>query len=204
MINLFPAYYLRPTQTAAARSDEGSNVGGENEGADAGDNADDDNGNDDDDTDDNTSGYHDAEAPNVYIEKSQDMRKVFLSEFSDDEVAEMWQVHSFMVFTSGCTWNAAQSPVVSDSESNRLVLHGPCVINPRQKSYYGAAPAPQRRSFEPFGPSASHKCHRWSRSCGITPMQTTIGRGFRYIYKRKTMTRPRWASSTGTKLGTRI
>ena len=61
---------------------------------------------DDTDTDTDTDGGDDdgdgadVNVPNTYLAKSHELRKEFLSEFSCDEVLEMWQVHHFMVFAS--------------------------------------------------------------------------------------------------------
>ena len=147
MINLFPAYYLRPTRTAG--SNEGNDAGSENEDADA------DDSEDADDTDDVTNdnnGHDDADAPNVYLEKSQDMRKAFLREFSGDEVADMWQVHNFMVFTSGRVRNAA-GPALSEGRSIQLYMsHGrltPSRIPPVERSL--------RHSEAPSSPSVARR-----------------------------------------------
>jgi hypothetical protein len=96
MINLFPPCYLRPSRIA---SDEGSDTDDEDD-----DDTDDDNDDDDDDDNDDDNNA-DADSPNAYLGKSQGLRKEFLSEFSDDEVAEMWQVHNFMMFVSRCARN---------------------------------------------------------------------------------------------------
>jgi len=138
MINLFPAHYLRPSRTAG--SDEGSDASDEGNDADdeddeVGDDSDDDDtddsdGTDDDDDTDDDSNYAGTEPPGAYIEKSQDMRNAFLREFPDDDVAEMWQIHNFMIFASACTRNAAtQSPEVSSRRSINL-CHTPWMINP--------------------------------------------------------------------------
>ena len=124
MINLFPAHYLRPPRTAwsdeeSDASDDGNDADEEGEGT-SGD-RDDDYTNDTDSTADDTDdddNYAGTEPPGAYIESSQGMRKAFLREFSDDEVAEMWQVHNFMIFASGCAWNAAtQGPGISSRGS---------------------------------------------------------------------------------------
>ena len=71
--------------------------GGETE--DDGDVGDDTENDTEDDTDDD-SDNDDGNASDVYLAKSNDLRKGFLSEFSDDEVAEMWHVSNFMQFVS--------------------------------------------------------------------------------------------------------
>jgi len=54
----------------------------------------------------------DTDAPNVYHTKVRGLRKRFLSEFFDDEVAEMLQIHNFMMFVISCARNALpQSPL---------------------------------------------------------------------------------------------
>lgn len=113
MINLFPACYLLPKKTAGENADDDD---------------DDANGDTDDDTDDgdDDGGGADTDALNVYLTKSEGMRKEFLSEFSDDEVAEMWQIHNFMTFASTCAWKAMTHAPVNDSGSLnfiRLMLH---------------------------------------------------------------------------------
>jgi len=82
------------------------------EGSDTDDEDDDTDYDTDDDTDDD-----DTDAPATYLEKSQDTRKEFLREFSDDEVAEMWQIHNFMMFASCYACNSARSPAVPDRGS---------------------------------------------------------------------------------------
>jgi len=68
-------------------------------------------GSDDDTHDDGVDGA-DTDVPNVYHTKVRDLRKEFLSEFSDEEVAEMLQIDNFMMFVSFCTRNALpQSPL---------------------------------------------------------------------------------------------
>ncbi|KAF9786111.1 hypothetical protein BJ322DRAFT_1058049 [Thelephora terrestris] len=80
------------------------------------------------DTDDETEGDTDNDdgadvnAQDVYIAESNDLRKGYLSEFSDDEVVEMWQVHNFMVFVSICIRNATSDPTMGDP---LLLWHGP-------------------------------------------------------------------------------
>jgi len=110
LINLFPSHYLRPTREVGMDAgDEGSDASGEDDGTETDDDTD---GDRDDDTDDDTDDDDNTNTPYVYIKKSQVMRKEFLREFSDNEVAEMWQVHSFMLFASSCAWNALQSPAI--------------------------------------------------------------------------------------------
>jgi len=79
MNDLFPSHYLRKARESADEDDE-----------------------DEDDTDGDGGGDNDddIDAPDVYLEKSQAPRRKFFREFSDDEVAEMWQVHNFMTFVS--------------------------------------------------------------------------------------------------------
>lgn len=89
----------------------------DDEGSDTEDDDDDDTNDDSNDDDNDGVGGPDADAPNVYQAKSQGLRKKFLSEFSDDEVAEMWQVHNFMTFVSLCTRNAMRDPPTHDCVS---------------------------------------------------------------------------------------
>ena len=131
MINLFPARYLRPAQIAGGKAgDEESNTNNRDDDyADDEDDDDTDDDGDDDDTDDDTDTDDDADTdgPNVYIEKSWGPRKKFLREFSVDEVAEMWQVHNFMVFASWCAINATPDYMMHNRESLALVdfMHCP-------------------------------------------------------------------------------
>jgi len=91
LIYLFPARYLRPTRTAGENAgDEGSDTG-------------------DDDDNDVIDGAG-TDDPAVYHAKVQGLRKEFLSEFSDEEVAEMWQINNFMIFVSSCAQNALPHP----------------------------------------------------------------------------------------------
>ena len=86
---------------------------------------------DEDDTDDSDDGDDndndgDMDAPNLYLEKSQGLRRKFFREFSDDEVAEMWQVHNFMTFVSIRTQCAMGGvPVISISASLTLFMLHP-------------------------------------------------------------------------------
>lgn len=83
---------------------------------------------DDDDEDENDIGDdsdHDGAAtdpPNVYYTKVQHLRKKFLSEFSDQEVAEMWQVSNFMTSASNCARTALQAPPMNDGELFHFVM----------------------------------------------------------------------------------
>lgn len=52
-------------------------------------------------------GDGDTGVPNVHLARSQGMRKEFLSEFPDEDVAEMWQLHTIMEFVSFCAHHAA-------------------------------------------------------------------------------------------------
>ena len=89
MINLFPARYLRPAPTAGGNVDsEGSDTDDEDGG----------------DTNDNWEA--DADALDLYLRKSQHLREAILCEFSDDGVAEMWEVHKFMTFVACSTSGA--------------------------------------------------------------------------------------------------
>lgn len=154
-INLFPAFYLRKTKTVGENADD--------EWSDTEDyddtNDDIDDGTDGDTYDDDNHNGNDDDPP-VYIIKSQDMRRGFFSEFSDDEVAEMWQVHNFMKFVSLCTRNAIPEPSIHECgllNSIYLVLHPVITFKLRQPSYCGTVPPPLRKSHEPSGPSVNRK-----------------------------------------------
>jgi len=111
MINLFPARYLRQARKT------GENVDGEGSGTDEEDNSD---------TDDHRA---DEEAPDLYIRKSQHLREAFLREFSDDEVAEMWQVHNFMAFVSCYVRCAIPDPTIHQRESFTFIYLTPHLTN---------------------------------------------------------------------------
>ena len=89
MLNLLPAGYLLPARTTRENAD--------NEG-------------DDDDE-------SDAGAVRAYIGKSQGLRRECFRQFSDGEVAEMWQVHTFMKFATLWASNAVPSPAAYDRGS---------------------------------------------------------------------------------------
>lgn len=113
LIYLFPARYLRPTRTAGGNADdEGSDTEDDVDDDDDDDDTDDDTGDDDDDDDNDNDGIDgaDTDDPNVYHAKVQGLRKEFLSEFSDEEVAEMWQIDNFMMFVSSCARNVLLYP----------------------------------------------------------------------------------------------
>lgn len=119
MTSLFPPCYLQPAPTAGEiAGDEGSDTEDEND-----DDTDDDTDDGDDHGNNNDSDGDDAgtDTPDAYIGKSHDMRRKFLCEFSDDEVAEMWQVHNFMLFASGSAWRAIPSPAMYECESLTLI-----------------------------------------------------------------------------------
>ena len=99
LTNLFPPCYLRSPR-APSGVDESETE-------------------EDDDTDSDTDGDgdDDDDTPDVYLAKSHDLRKVFLSEFSNDEVVEMWQVYIFMVFVSFRVHNATSEVTMHDCES---------------------------------------------------------------------------------------
>ena len=73
--------------------------------SDAGADADDEDINDDD---------ANIQAANLYLTEANKLRREFLSEFSNQEVLEMWFVHNFMVFVSLCTRNATLGSVTPD------------------------------------------------------------------------------------------
>jgi len=100
LICLFPSYYLLPRRTAGGNAN----------------NEEDDTEDSDDDTNDDGA---ETDAPNVYHAKVRDLRKGFLSGFSDEEVAEMMQIDNFMVFASHCARNASPLPPLT----SRVLLH---------------------------------------------------------------------------------
>ena len=119
LIYLFPAHYLRPTRTARGNAgDEGSDTG-DDDNTDVG--TDDDTDNSDDDND----GIDGAgtDDPTVYHAKVQGLRKEFLYEFPDEEVAEMWQINNFMIFVSSCVQNALPHPPPHRQINDCVLLH---------------------------------------------------------------------------------
>lgn len=118
-INLIPPSYLRSTQATREseenETEEGGSVANTDDGID-----DDTDEYTDDDTEDDTDNDSDngdgagINAPVVFLAESNDLRKGFLSEFSHDEVVEMWQVHSFMVFVSSWIRNSTSEPTMHD------------------------------------------------------------------------------------------
>lgn len=118
---LFPPCYLRPTR--ATRGIDGSGVedgGSANDDTDS-DTDDDTDGDTDDDSDDD-----DGDAPDVYLARCHELRKGFLSEFSDDEVVQVWHVYNFMVYVSVRIRNATPEPTMHDRELHTcvyLILH---------------------------------------------------------------------------------
>ena len=101
---LFPVCYFRPGRTAGGNADE--------DGSDTEDDDGDENENDTGDDSDNDGAVTDP--PDVYHTKAQHLRKDFLSEFPDGEVAEMWQVNNFMAFASNCARTALQTSPMND------------------------------------------------------------------------------------------
>ena len=111
MINLFPARYLRPARTNGENPDGGgSSVDKEDDGNTG-----------DDGTDEDT--------PDLYIRKSQYLRKGFLHEFSEDEVAEMWQTHNFNAFASCYIRCAIPDPTIHQRGSFTLIYLIPRLTN---------------------------------------------------------------------------
>lgn len=109
---LFPVCYLRPARTARGNADEdGSDRADDDEGED--DTEDGDEDEDEDDTGNDNDGAA-TDPPDVYHTKAQQLRKKFLSEFSDEEVAEVWQVSNFVTFASNCARIALQTSLVND------------------------------------------------------------------------------------------
>jgi len=111
MISLFPARYLRPAQPIGESADDEGGGADEEDG----------NGTDDDGAGEDT--------PDLYLQKSQHLRKVFLLEFSDDEVAEMWQVHNFMAFASCYIRSAIPDPTIHQREPFTLIYLMPYLTN---------------------------------------------------------------------------
>ena len=126
MIYIFPPNYLLPTQTAGGNADnEGSDT---EEDDDDDDDTDADTDDDDDDNSNNNNGIGGAEidAPDVYHAKVQGLRKEFLSEFSNEEVAEIWQANNFMLFASNCARNTFLDPRINDGALLRFVQFITC------------------------------------------------------------------------------
>jgi len=123
--SLFPPFYLRPTRTGE-NADNGGGEGdgdGDDEESDTEDDDDDSDMEDDDDDSDTEDDEDGDDAADAYHAKAQGLRKVFLSEFSDDEVAEMWQVFNFMGFASSCARNATQNSLVYSCMSTHSSPH---------------------------------------------------------------------------------
>jgi len=119
MNELFPGCYLRKARESADDGDE-------NDADDSDDDGDGDDGN-------GNSNDGDMDAPNMYLEKSQGMRGKFLHEFSDDEVAEMCQVHNFMTFASvRAQYAMAGLPWVHTRTSLTLFMPHPRIVDLRQ------------------------------------------------------------------------
>ena len=120
LLYLFPACYLRPTRIAKGDGGaEGSDTDYDDSDADDDTDGDTDNDTDndtDDDMDDDNDGVGspDIDLPGIYHAKARGLRKEFLSEFSDEEVAEMWQVNNFMTFVFCCARNATANYSMHD------------------------------------------------------------------------------------------
>lgn len=67
----------------------------------------------------------------MYLAESHDLRKKFLSEFSDDEVVEMWQIHSLMGFVSFCVRNVASEPTMHECRLHIRIHFVPYLIHTR-------------------------------------------------------------------------
>lgn len=125
MINLFPIRYLRSAAPAGENTDnEGGGTDGDDDRTTDSEDEDDsdDNGNDTVNND-NDGGDADTDAPNVFLEKSQGLRTEFLREFSDDEVAEMWQIHNFMTYASCYARSAIPDPAIRHRGSFASIYH---------------------------------------------------------------------------------
>ena len=188
--SLFPPFYLRPTRTGETANDEGVDAEGDDsddeddEGSDTEDDDDDDDDSDTEDDDDDSDTEDDdddgdRDAPNAYHAKAQDLRKVFLSEFSDDEVAEMWQVFNSMELAASCARGALSS--------SNYPVH-PCMssyfVHPMlyqfklfQSSCYGTGPPPLPGSSESSGPSRNRTLLGRNKATGTTTILTVIGQG---------------------------
>ena len=110
MINLFPPRYLRPAPTAGG---DAVGEGTDSDDSDGGDTGDDD----------------DADSPDLYLRKSQHLRDAFLRGFSDDEVAEMSQVHNFMTFVSCHIRRAMPDSTIHQRGSSVLICFVPRLTN---------------------------------------------------------------------------
>lgn len=143
MINLSPPCYLQSTRITRRNVDDG--------GSDTAD--------DHDDVDDHDGA--DLDLPDVYIEKSRGLRKEFLREFSDDDVAEMCQVHNFMMFASWRARNAMPSPGMDDRGSLTsigLVLHPMNTYPPLDILFWNgpSTTAEVFRALRSFGEPSNH------------------------------------------------
>ena len=165
--DLFPSFYLRKVRERADDEDEG------------------DTGDDD-----------DPIPPTVYLEKSQGLRRRFFREFSDDEVAEMWQVHGFMTFLSVRAQYALPGALFDRALLTLFMLH-PWILNLRQISYHGVVPLPPRNSYGPSGLSMSRRVFRRSNLTGSLITPTRTGRASLPISKGRTTIRPRLAPTSG-------
>lgn len=122
---MFPPCYLRSTRVA-----RGIVEGETEDNGDANEDTDNDIDTEEDTEDDSDSdrgdGDGDGDAPDVYLAKSHDLRKGFLSELSDDEVVEMWQIYNFMVFASVRIQYATSDPRTYDRRLRICIHFVPC------------------------------------------------------------------------------
>jgi len=181
MNELFPACYLRKAGESADDGDE----------------------DDTDDSDNDNDG--DTDAPYVYLRKSQGLRRKFFLEFSDDEVAEMTQVHNFMAFVSIRAQHATMGlPWAYTRASLTLFMLHPWVLNLHKITGHGAVPLSPQNSSGPSGRPTSRVAFRWSNSTGTMIIPTLAGQGSLSTFRRKTTIRPRWAPTSGTQFWTGI
>lgn len=106
-INLIPPCYLR---SAGVTNGNGSGQTEDDHDTDG------DTGDDADESNDNADGAG-VNAQNAYLARADELRRKILSEFSNDEVVEMWEIHSFMVFVSIWIRNATSEPTMHDCRS---------------------------------------------------------------------------------------
>jgi len=112
-INLIPPCYLR---SAGVTNGNGSGQTEDDHDTDG------DTWDDADESNDNADGTG-VNAQNAYLARANELRNRFLSEFSNDEVVEMWQIHCFMVFVSIWVRNATSEPTMHDCGSLAYFRH---------------------------------------------------------------------------------
>ena len=171
LIYLFPPNYLLPRRTAGGDT---NNEGDDTEDSDDDTDTDTDGGADDDGAD-----GADTDAPNVYYTKVRGLREGFLSEFSDEEVAEMLQINNFMMFVSHCAQSALPLSPPTDCVLLRFIHFTCTYLNFASRTILGWSHhrcgnppnSPVLRRAEPsFG---------GSRQLGLQPSRRRLARDYR-------------------------